>query len=256
MKKQNLTFGQKIAAAAFTVMLASSSLAFVPATALAAEASTYTAAVTQKLYANKIDTVVFRAVYDGTDGNVLKGYDLLLARDGELVGEVEAYNVNADATSSGYTVDLASKGYELAPGATIKYAVDGSSCFGWGVIGEEYYYAYRGDMPTDGITFPTMNVSKDTYVIDGLEFSANGTLLKVKRYDSGAAQIVVDAIDAIGKIERTADCKQRIADAYNAYNALGNEDKKLVTNYETLRSARGATRGLIGKVDTAVTSIS
>jgi hypothetical protein len=255
MKKQNLTFGQKVATAAFAVALASSSLAFVPTVALAAEAQSYTDAVAQKLYSNKIDTVVFRAEYDSSDSSVLKGYDLLLVKDGELVDEVEAYNLNESTESDGYTVDLASKGYELASGATIKYAIVGNNRFGWGLAGSEYYYRYKGEIPTDDVTFATMNIKNyTTYAIDGLEFSESGALLRVKRYNSGAVQTVIDAIDAIGEIEYTAECKQRARDAYNAYNALGEEDQKLVTNYDTLRSAWQATKYVVVKVGNVLTN--
>ena len=255
MKKQNLTFGQKVATAAFAVALASSSLAFVPTVALAAEAPSYTEAVNQKLYSNKIDTVVFRAEYDSSDSSVLKGYDLLLVRDGELVDEVEAYNLNESTESGGYTVDLASKGYELASGATIKYAIVGNSRFGWRLAGADCYYRYKGDIPTDDVTFATMNIKNyTTYAVDSLEFSEFGALLNVKRYDSGAVQTVIDAIDAIGKIEYTAECKQRARDALNAYNALGEQDQKLVTNYDTLDSAWRAVKYVVVKVGNVLTN--
>lgn len=50
--------------------------------------------------------------------------------------------------------------------------------------------------------------------------------------------IVIVKINAIGKVEYTDVCKDKIDDAYNAYNALTVDQKALVTNLDVLTNAQ------------------
>jgi len=55
--------------------------------------------------------------------------------------------------------------------------------------------------------------------------------------DQKAADAVKALIDAIGKVELTDTCKGKINAARNAYDALTDDQKELVTNYQTLLDA-------------------
>ena len=55
--------------------------------------------------------------------------------------------------------------------------------------------------------------------------------------DKSAAKAVIEKIDAIGTVEYTDACKAKIDSARNAYDALTDDQKALVTNYKTLTDA-------------------
>ena len=57
--------------------------------------------------------------------------------------------------------------------------------------------------------------------------------------DQEAADAVIALIDAIGEVVLTDECKQKIDAARNAYDALTDAQKALVSNYETLQLAEG-----------------
>lgn len=52
------------------------------------------------------------------------------------------------------------------------------------------------------------------------------------------ANAVIEEIDAIGKVEYSDVCKDKIDNAYNAYDALTDEQKALVTNLDVLTTAQ------------------
>ena len=56
--------------------------------------------------------------------------------------------------------------------------------------------------------------------------------------DKAAADAVIAKITAIGNVEYTDACKGKIDDASNAYDALTDDQKSLVTNLEVLATAR------------------
>jgi len=56
--------------------------------------------------------------------------------------------------------------------------------------------------------------------------------------DKAAADAVIAKITAIGNVEYTDACKGKIDDASNAYDALTDDQKSLVTNLEVLTTAR------------------
>ena len=62
--------------------------------------------------------------------------------------------------------------------------------------------------------------------------------------DKSAAKAVIDKINAIGTVEYTDACKQRIDDARKAYDALTDDQKALVTNYKTLTDAEAKYKSL------------
>ena len=64
-----------------------------------------------------------------------------------------------------------------------------------------------------------------------------GTVMIVTE-DGEPAQIVMDMIDEIGKVELTDECERKILDAEEAYEMLTAAQQKKVTNYKTLLKAR------------------
>ena len=74
--------------------------------------------------------------------------------------------------------------------------------------------------------------------------------------DKAAAAAVIKMIDAIGKVELTADCKAKIDAARAAYDALTEAQQKLVSNYDVLTAAetkyaadKAAVDDVISKID-------
>ena len=65
--------------------------------------------------------------------------------------------------------------------------------------------------------------------------------------DKAAADAVIAKISAIGKVELTADCKAKIDAAREAYNALSDEQKALVSNLKTLTDAENEYKSLADK---------
>ena len=65
--------------------------------------------------------------------------------------------------------------------------------------------------------------------------------------DKAAADAVIAKISAIGKVELTADCKAKIDAAREAYNALSDEQKELVSNLKALTDAENEYKSLADK---------
>ncbi len=62
--------------------------------------------------------------------------------------------------------------------------------------------------------------------------------------DEDIAQSAIDAIEAIGMVQKTEDCKKRIDRARQLYNGLNSTGRGYVYNYETLKSAEEEYRTL------------
>ena len=69
--------------------------------------------------------------------------------------------------------------------------------------------------------------------------------------DHLAAEEVEDLIDEIGEVEFSEDCKKAIDEAREAYNALTDEQKPLVDNYQTLLDAEAAWQKLVDDHESA-----
>ena len=63
------------------------------------------------------------------------------------------------------------------------------------------------------------------------------------------ANAVIEIIDAIGKVEYTDACKGKIDEANNAYNALTDDQKALVTNLDVLTTAKQTYDNLKAEAD-------
>ena len=68
-----------------------------------------------------------------------------------------------------------------------------------------------------------------------------------KLADKAAADAVIAKISAIGKVELTADCKAKIDAAREAYTALSDEQKELVSNLKALTDAENEYKSLADK---------
>ena len=69
--------------------------------------------------------------------------------------------------------------------------------------------------------------------------------------DTGAANAVIEKINAIGTVELTAACKAKIDAAQAAYDALTNEQKALVSNAQALAAAVARYNALKAEADRA-----
>ena len=69
--------------------------------------------------------------------------------------------------------------------------------------------------------------------------------------DQAAADGVKEKINAIGEVEYTAESKAKIDDASDAYNALTETQKALVTNYDVLEAAEACYNELKAAADQA-----
>ena len=74
-------------------------------------------------------------------------------------------------------------------------------------------------------------------------------LKKQAESDAAAAAAVTDLINGIGTVTYTTDCKERIDAAREAYNALTDAQKALVTNLTTLTAAEKAYADLKAKAE-------
>ena len=74
-------------------------------------------------------------------------------------------------------------------------------------------------------------------------------LKKQAESDAAAAAAVTDLINGIGTVTYTTDCKERIDAAREAYNALTDAQKALVTNLTTLTTAEKAYADLKAKAE-------
>ena len=95
------------------------------------------------------------------------------------------------------------------------------------------------------------NPTQDELVIF---FIDDFSMKKVQSAEEGDADIVkavMEKIAAIGKVVYTAQCKSKIDLARNAYNALTNAQKALVTNYNVLTAAENTYRLLKTQADNA-----
>ena len=63
-------------------------------------------------------------------------------------------------------------------------------------------------------------------------------------YSQDAVDAAIAAIDAIGEVDDSFECEERIINAENAYAMLSNDERAAVTNYDVLVAAREAYNAL------------
>ena len=93
------------------------------------------------------------------------------------------------------------------------------------------YNALTADQKTLVTNLDILTIAKQTY--DNLEAAAEKLAA-----DKAKANSVIAKINAIGKVEYTYACKDKIDEANNAYNALTEDQKTLVTNIDVLTTAK------------------
>ena len=93
------------------------------------------------------------------------------------------------------------------------------------------YNALTADQKALVTNLDVLTIAKQTY--DNLKAAADKLAA-----DKAKADVVIAKINAIGKIEYTYACKDKIDEANNAYNALTADQKALVTNLDVLTTAK------------------
>ena len=93
------------------------------------------------------------------------------------------------------------------------------------------YNALTNDQKALVTNVDVLTTAKQTY--DNLKAAAEKLVA-----DKAAANAVIAKINAIGKVEYTYACKDRIDEANNAYNALTADQKALVSNLDVLTIAK------------------
>ena len=93
------------------------------------------------------------------------------------------------------------------------------------------YNALTADQKALVTNLDVLTTAKQTY--DNLKAAAEKLAA-----DKAKADPVIAKINAIGKVEYTYACKDKIDEANNAYNALTNDQKALVTNVVVLTTAK------------------
>ena len=93
------------------------------------------------------------------------------------------------------------------------------------------YNALTADQKALVTNVDVLTTAKQTY--DNLKATADKLAA-----DKAKADPVIAKINAIGKVEYTYACKDKIDEANNAYNALTNDQKALVTNVVVLTTAK------------------
>ena len=93
------------------------------------------------------------------------------------------------------------------------------------------YTALTNDQKNLVTNIDVLTTAKQTY--DNLKAAAEKLAA-----DKAMADAVIAKITAIGKVEYTYACKDKIDEANNAYTALTNDQKNLVTNVDVLTTAK------------------
>ena len=93
------------------------------------------------------------------------------------------------------------------------------------------YNALTADQKALVTNLDVLTTAKQTY--DNLKAAAEKLVA-----DKAAANAVIAKINAIGKVEYTYACRDKIDEANNAYNALTADQKALVTNLDVLTIAK------------------
>ena len=249
MKKHNLSMPQKLVAAAFAVLLASSGVVAIPATALAAETQSATDAVQQKLYGDSWRLLQIRARYNDSN-NVLDHYDVTVGKDpdAEVVWKTGYnYNVDANVSSSSYVIDLSGKGYKLSPSALIRLCGQGTQKVVLAYVGDGYVRYGEGTLSHDQRSNSEVRCEYGVSTIKRIEFDKGEVTVYLERSTTDAYKDVEQAIDNIGEVTNTPECKARIEDARLAYYSLPRSEQGLVTNYLTYLNAVDAYSKLASK---------
>lgn len=237
MKKQNLSIFKKVAAASVAILLASASLAFMPAVAHADSMSAKDAVVSE-LKKDAYGSFNVEVKYNEA-GNYIFGYNLYGGErvDSELVRRFGYYCADVDVSSTPYVVDVSDLNIRLAPGAAVQVCGCGTQAVQVGYVGDEYVYNGQGRLKADGEETVVVGGQYVSSTVSRIEFGRDYVQVFLKRTTTDAYKEVEKAIDAIGEVTDTPECKARINAANEAYNWLPANEKNLVGNINVLYAA-------------------
>ena len=245
MKKHNLSMPKKIVAASFAVLLASSAFAFAPSVAHAQTMSSEESVV-YELNRDAYGSVQVSVEFDST-GTRLLSYQLYLAKtsDSEVVKKLGSYHVDADVSTTPYEADLSDLDYKIAPCAQLDVFGHGTQVAQFGYEGDEYVFRSDGNLSLKGGAVVTANSEYVSAKLSRIIISNKYVRVLMKRTATDAYKEVEKAIDDIGEVTCTEECKARIDAAKAAYKALPEYEKKLVSNADTIDEALSAYKALL-----------
>ena len=114
-----------------------------------------------------------------------------------------------------------------------------------GTLSDNYYLSTAQTTGTVNTYGGTAKTAEELAVIGQAAYDAGYTVYGLAlgavapNPDQEAADAVIALIDAIGEVVLTDECKAKIDAAREAYDALTDDQKALVSNYETLQLAEG-----------------
>ena len=117
--------------------------------------------------------------------------------------------------------------------------------FNSGTLSDNYYLSTAQTTGTVNTYGGTAKTAEELAVIGQAAYDAGYTVYGLAlgavapNPDQEAADAVIALIDAIGEVVLTDECKAKIDAAREAYDALTDDQKALVSNYETLQLAEG-----------------
>ncbi len=248
MKKQNLSMLKKVAAASFAFLLASCCLMAKPAVAHA-ETTSAADAVISAVNDNTKKSIQVKAIYNES-GTELIAYQVYIANDynSEWCWNLGTYYVHADVSTTPYVADLSDINFtKYTVGTYPELEVCGygtqTACLGY--EGDEYVYIGKGGrLNTKGTAHLTASGEYVASKLSRIVFSNDRVTVYLKRTATQAYKEVEKAIDAIGEVTDTPECKARIEAAKEAYNWLPKYEKDLVSNLDTLYAAMYPNYGL------------
>lgn len=245
MKKQNLSMPKKIISASLAVLIASSSMAFMPAVAHADTMSAKDVVVSE-LKKDAYGSFNVEVKYNEA-GNYIFGYNLYGGErvDSELVRRLGYYCADVDVSSTPYVVDVSDLNIRLAPDAAVQVCGCGTQAVQVGYVGDGFVYNGRGRLKADGEETVVVGGQYVSSTVSRIEFGKDYVQVFLKRTTTDAYKEVEKLIDDIGEVTGTPECKARIEAAEEGYNWLPTNEKYLVGNYITLWEAQIAYRALV-----------
>lgn len=128
-----------------------------------------------------------------------------------------------------------------------------------------WMYTFNGTHPNRGVSAVYLKDKAEIilHYTDDYTYEEGGNNYGKPLDTEDAAKEVIDLIKKIGNVTYTDACKHRIDDARKAYDALTDEEKRLVTNLKTLESAetkyeelkKAAQKANAEKVETLIKAI-
>lgn len=247
MQKQSLSLPKKFVAASFAVLLAASSLTAMPSVAHA-ETTSAKDAVISTLNDNTKKKISVEAIYNES-GTELISYHVYIGDDydSEWYWNLGTYYVHADVSTTPYVADLSDFNfsyYTVGTDPALYVSGCGTQTAFLGYEGDEYVHISKGRLDPKGTTRLKASGEYVASKLSRIVFSKDSVTVYLKRTATQAYKEVEKAIDAIGEVTDTPECKARIEAAKEAYNWLPKYEKDLVSNIDALYAAMYPNYGL------------